>query len=253
MYLVSDKKIIQKVLYLYKQETYQFTFIGSVLTKIQKGKIYVNHKDNPTCAFVVHKFGWAQIIGEEDPNFLKLLIFKIKSRKIKKKIRFYNCNQKFTNSINIIKGKRIQYSLDKLSKYKFLNKKLKIKKISNKNFFHVSKQFKLDLNKRFWNSKKNFLRNSFGYCIKKNSEYIATCYCCASYEKFREIDIVTLEKFRNLGLAKVLAYKFILECKKKGLEPRWDCYKNNFASNKLALSLGFKKKLKPYDFIIINV
>jgi hypothetical protein len=252
VYLVCDKEVIRRVLDLYKQETYQFSFIGCVLTKIQKGKIYVNNKSNPTCAFIIHKFGWAQIIGKEDPNFLKLLIIKIKNKEFKQKIRFYNCNLKFLNSTKVIKGKRVQYSFNKLSKYKLLKNKFEIKKISSKNFFPISKQCKLDLNKRFWNSKKHFLKSSFGYSIQKDSKFIATCYSCASYGTQREIDIVTLEKFRKLGLAKVLACQFIFECKKKGLEPRWDCYKDNFASNKLALSLGFKNNIKSYNFIIIN-
>ena len=252
MYLVYNKKSIQQILNLYKKEIYKFSFIGSVLTKIQKGKIYVNHKKNPTCAFIIHKFGWAQIVGKEDPNFISSLILKIKKLEFKQKIRFFNCNLKSLNLVNVILGKRVQYNFNKLFKYKIKNNKFEVRKISSKNFYQVSKQLRLDLNKRFWNSKKHFFKNSFGLCIQIESKFIAACYSCANYEKQREIDITTLEKFRKLGLAKVLVYKFILECKKRGLEPKWDCYKDNFASNKLALALGFKNIKKAYNFMIVN-
>lgn len=175
-----------------------------------------------------------------------------KNQKIKKRIKFFNFNLKLLNSTNIIKGKRVQYNLNKTLKFKIKNNKFKVRKISRKNFFQVSKQLKLDLNKRFRNSKKHFFRNSFGLCMQKDSKFIAACYSCANYEKQREVDIVTLERFRKLGLAKILAYRFILDCKRKGLEPKWDCYKDNFASNKLALLLGFKYILKPYNFIIVS-
>lgn len=252
MYLVYNKKTIQKVLNLYKKEIYKFPFIGAVLTKVQKGKIYVNHKKNPSCAFVIHKFGWAQIIGKKDSDFINLLILKIKNFEFKQKIRFFNFNLKGLGSVNIIKGKRIQYNFKKLSEYKIKKYLYKIKKITDRNFYQVSKQCKLELNKRFWNSRKHFFLNSFGYCLQKKSKFIAACYSCANYEKQREVDIVTTEKFRKQGLAKLLASQFILECKRKGLEPKWDCYKDNFASNKLALSLGFKKVLKEYNFIIVS-
>ena len=63
-------------------------------------------------------------------------------------------------------------------------------------------------------------------------------------------DISKIEKYRKLGLAKLLSSKFILECKQRGLKPKWDCYQNNFSSNKLAKSLGFKNYSKPYNFSI---
>lgn len=252
MYLVYNKKTIQKVLNLYKKEIYKFSFIGAVLTKVQKGKIYVNHKKNPSCAFVIHKFGWAQFIGKKDPNFIKLLFLKIKNIEFKQKIRFFNFNLNAQNLANIIKGKRVQYNFKKKSEYTTNSNEYKIKKITDRNFHQVSKQCKLDLNKRFWNSKRHFFLNSFGYCVQKKSKFIAACYSCANYEKQREIDIMTSEKFRNQGFAKLLASQFILECIRKGLEPKWDCYKDNFASNKLALSLGFKKVLKDYNFIIVS-
>lgn len=250
MYLIKDKKIIEEVIKLYKKEIYQFSFIGSVLTNLQKGKIYINNKNNLTCAFIIHKFGWAQIIGNEDKNFIEKLNSKILENKFNQKIRLFNWNSKILKLTDTITGKRIQYDFNKLIKSELINNKFNISKINQKNFFQVSKQCKLELNKRFWASKKDFFKNSFGFFAKKNSRIVAVCYSCANYGLHREIDVFTEKKYRKLGLAKLLSSKFILECKQRGLKPKWDCYQNNFSSNKLAKSLGFKNYSKPYNFSI---
>jgi hypothetical protein len=71
-----------KIKKLYSTEKYKFPIINSVIDGLQCGKIFTNNLENPKCAFVLHTFGWSQIFGEEDKEFLKNLknyIFKLEN------------------------------------------------------------------------------------------------------------------------------------------------------------------------------
>jgi len=248
MFLVKKKFFLQKLIKFYYKEKYQFSFIWSVLSGIQNGKVYVDNKIHPKSIFIRHKFGWSQFIGVENKEFIKKIINKFK----KKKIRLFNTENIVLDFKKKQEGKRIQFFFKKKIDIEFNNPKFKFKKISRKNFFKISKQLNLKLNKNFWTSRENFFENSFGYFAELDSKIVSICYSCASYKDSREIDVFTIEKFRGQNLAKYLCFMFIKHCIKKKLKPRWDCYLNNHGSIKLAKSLGFKINLEPYKFIILN-
>ena len=70
VFLNEDKIRVKE---LYDKETYQFPIIYSVIDGIQSGKIFVDNIDKPETAFVLHTFGWSQIFGARNTDFLKIL------------------------------------------------------------------------------------------------------------------------------------------------------------------------------------
>jgi RimJ/RimL family protein N-acetyltransferase len=102
--------------------------------------------------------------------------------------------------------------------------------------------------RNLWGSAENFIINGFGYCLLSEGNIASTCntYYCGS--NYAEIDVSTLQQFRNRGYAQVTCSAFIERSKKLGLIPVWDCDAGNKPSNRLAIKLGFKK-LGTYEML----
>ena len=91
-----------------------------------------------------------------------------------------------------------------------------------------------------WKSASLFENHGIGFCVLAGDRIVSVCYSVFVSGRHHEIDIMTVEKFRKSGLARAAASAFIDECRKRGLEPGWDCFKDNLASYHLAQRLGFK-------------
>ena len=252
IFLNEQKSLIKK---LYHKEKFQFPIISSVIDSIQSGKIYTDDLNNPKCAFILHTFGWSQIIGKRNRKFindLKNFIF-INEEFQSIKIRNYSpFDNHFFKKTTAEISERCKFQIKKNIKNIRIKKKYKLKKIDFKNCKKVNKFLKIDLFSRFWPSYTSFINNSFGYFIEYKNRPVSICYSCGINEEVVEIDVFTDEKFRGKGLAKFVCKKFIDECKKKKLKANWDCFTNNIGSIKLAKSLGFKKILYPYKFYTYN-
>lgn len=92
-----------------------------------------------------------------------------------------------------------------------------------------------------WKSAVDFEERGFGVCASTDEGVVSLCYSVfVSYGK-HAIDILTIEKFRRLGLARTVAQSFSAECVQRGVYPTWDCYETNLSSMRLAQALGFKR------------
>ncbi|RYH23404.1 MAG: GNAT family N-acetyltransferase [Alcaligenaceae bacterium] len=91
-----------------------------------------------------------------------------------------------------------------------------------------------------WKSPADFEKRGVGVCASTEDEVASLCYSVFVSHGSYAIDIVTVEKFKRLGLARAVASAFIVECVCRGFHPTWDCYESNFASMRLADALGFK-------------
>ncbi|MNR61827.1 hypothetical protein D3C85_1836830 [compost metagenome] len=63
---------------------------------------------------------------------------------------------------------------------------------------------------------------------------------------------MTLEAYRNMGLAKIVVHRFNQRCLAQHVRPLWDCYTNNTASMALCRSAGFVPLGNAYPFFTIN-
>jgi RimJ/RimL family protein N-acetyltransferase len=91
-----------------------------------------------------------------------------------------------------------------------------------------------------WKSEAYFEQHGVGYCVLTGGRVVSVCYSVFASGRDREIDILTAEPVRRLGLARVAASAYIQECMEQGLHPGWNCFTENHASRKLAADFGFK-------------
>ena len=95
-----------------------------------------------------------------------------------------------------------------------------------------------------WENLDDFYSKGIGFCYVKDEKIIAFCFSALVAGSIHSINIYTDGEFRKLGLAELLAKKFIKECLLKNLEPSWETLDFNTPSIKLAEKLGFKIDLK---------
>lgn len=91
-----------------------------------------------------------------------------------------------------------------------------------------------------WRSPEAFERDGTGFCAIVGGEIACVCYSVFVSGKHHEVDILTVERFRNCGLARATASAFVERAIACDRQPGWNCYEDNAASCRLAESLGFK-------------
>lgn len=90
-----------------------------------------------------------------------------------------------------------------------------------------------------WASDAQFERDGVGYCVLHEEQVASLCYSVFVKGLRHDADICTFEGHRRQGLARATATAFIDGCLRRGLEPGWDCFRDNRASYELAQALGF--------------
>ena len=244
---VGEYDLVSK---LYEKEAYCFPIVGSVIQSTQVGGIYTLKGYEKRAYFVMHKFGSAQIVGSYDNNYISMLskwLFEDKAFPYPK-LRLLVSEPSLDCSQFAVISRRAQFRLPKnWALNGDLSKRLSILPITEKNIKEVNSEFRIDLFNRFWHSKTTFLDSGLGFVLLYDGKLASLCYSAAIWNNTAEIDVITLEQFRKLNLAKIVCSHFITECLSKGITPSWDCFTNNLGSMNLAKSLGFKQILPDYS------
>lgn len=92
---------------------------------------------------------------------------------------------------------------------------------------------------RFWNDAGQFLANGGGWCTRQDGEVTAIAFTSFRRDAQLEIGVETRLRYRGRGHARHAACALIDACLASGLEPVWSCRRENVASFRLAVSLGF--------------
>lgn len=230
-----------------------FPIIQSVLDKTQDGRVF-EWKDN---YFIIHKSGFSLFVNAS--NCYSELINLFLSQKLPQYFHIYEASDELMNLIEPIP----EFTLRKRRRFKYevfdsclsvasplLPHNFSQKTISKASLKDLS-IFKLDLESRFWNSEEDLLKSSMGIFIENENEIpVSICYAASVGNGRAEIDVITMENYRGMGLAKASVYAFIKNCHNQNLMPNWDCFDNNFGSIKTAESLEFKKN-REYNFLSI--
>lgn len=90
----------------------------------------------------------------------------------------------------------------------------------------------------FWESKEKFLQYGFGYMAEHKNKIVGLCFSAFVVDRVHAVDIETLVEYRNKHVGTAVSYAFIEECKRKGVDPYWDCMPENIGSNGLAKKMG---------------
>jgi GNAT superfamily N-acetyltransferase len=100
----------------------------------------------------------------------------------------------------------------------------------------------LELGSRFWPSERAFLEGGLGVCALDGGQVASVCYAACVAGGQAEVDVLTRPEYRGRGLARAVGARFVDECLARGIQPTWDCFRENAASMSLAASLGFARE-----------
>lgn len=84
----------------------------------------------------------------------------------------------------------------------------------------------------------DLIAKGIGYYLEKDGEIVSCCSSALISSNSYEVNIITKPAYRQQGIAKAVAAKFIEACLAKGMEPHWDAA--NEPSKRLALRLGYQ-------------
>lgn len=88
-----------------------------------------------------------------------------------------------------------------------------------------------------FNSPEHFIREGFGYRVRKEGEIVAACTTSLVCSKGVEINVITLPEYRKKGYAFLCALKFLRHCLHNKLYANWDA--SDEMSADLAKKLGY--------------
>jgi hypothetical protein len=223
----------------------QYPLLQSVIQKNMEGKIYIN-KDCKKI-LIINCLNWVYVIGDDvDIEFDKKII-QILTEKNKENYIWFGMTKYWEELIkNTPKGRinyfpRLEWEFDKniFNEKEIILGKYSVETIDKNNINKVCKGIKNSI-MDFWITKEKFLNNGFGYYIEHEKKIIGLIISAGIYDDEVEIDIIVDIHYQKQGLGKLLSKIFIKDCLKRNIIPKWDCYKYNDGSVKLAESLGFK-------------
>jgi len=238
----KNVKVLTKIM---GKDDKHYPLLHSVIQNDMRGFIYLNN--NSTKALIINKLNWVYVIGNKiDLNFDQEMIEILTKRESDNYI-WFGMSKHWEKEIRKISGIDIK-SYPRLQ-WKFNTKLFKRIEIKQ-NSFSYRKINKTNINKiysginnsiiDFWTSKGNFLKKGYGYYVEENNEIIGLIISAGIYNNEAEIDIFVNNRYQKQGIGKLLSIKFIQTCLENNIIPKWDCYKYNEGSVKLAKSLGFE-------------
>lgn len=253
---ILESNLYQEILDYYIKNEMFFPIISSVLEEKQRGLII---KLSSEAHLVIHHFGFAQFIGKNDDipkifnEFLDKKLY-LSVNNIPRKLRIYSPKLELKYRTELEKSYRFKMKLN-VRNFEIVQDNLyELIKIDSNNFDIINDTFEVDLETRFWKSKQDFLKNSYGYVLrdKKSKELFSLCYAAAISNNIAEMDILTLDEYKNKGYGEKVAKHFIRESIKNNIEPSWDCFSNNLSSINLSKKLGFEAVVK-YNFFTVKI
>lgn len=239
--------------------------IIGVMQGYNPGCIYVDNLDLPTTAMIWSKaIGGFYFIGDEDnagfnDNINEYIDGVIAPRAKElglNSFEFSGTSLEWDATIErIFEHRKLSKSVQLTYKYD-LDKQAKT--IAPPGGFHMLRidekllngettnvQFARDMILDWWESIEKFLEHAIGYCIVKDSAIVSCCVTSCLTDNCIGSHTVTDEKYRGMGLGKILINQYLIYSKEKNLTPNWDCMDTNHGSKALAKATGFRKA---YDY-----
>lgn len=267
-----DKKHFEGLIDRVREIPFNNLFARAVTECKVSGKVYVDNASDIKTAYIVHPYGMTLLFGDSDNEDFNR-DFKRYALNIDQQRDFFEWMQTHPRSwdskLNDLFGEQLIASDKNTSKletglielntrvnFKFdkalyLAKKVKhdtqnIKIVpTDRQMFRQMKGTVIP--KHFWNSEDDFFENGMAYSLFYNDNLASMAFSSYKFGEQFEIGIETNPEFRGKGLAQVVCSALIDYCIGKNYEPIWACRKENIASYKLALKLGFHPTLElPY-------
>jgi len=91
-----------------------------------------------------------------------------------------------------------------------------------------------------WKTPEKYLQEGVGVCLLDGETLASACFSIFTARGKAEVSVSTAEPYCRRGFAILTAAAFIDACLKRGLQPNWECFRDNVPSLRLAENLGFK-------------
>jgi hypothetical protein len=109
--------------------------------------------------------------------------------------------------------------------------------------------FGLSLDTKFYDSREQFLRDSFGFVLYNDeSKPVSISYLMCLVGRNSECDLKTLPDFRNNGYGYINITHYVRESILRKINVGWDCFVDNH-SNKWIGQYGYTSIIREYDFV----
>lgn len=240
---------------LYGQSSEFFPIIGAVLNGQQDGWVYADDAASPRSVYVEHKFGFSQFFGNMETYGERFLFdrFIINKDFYAPKIRLYGATVPAwldEDAYRQFRSERQRFKLGhKTDIDPASDDRVEVRALNSADIVLVEK---LGILSRFWQSDQEFVDNANAFVAMVEGELAAICYAAAISNGAAEIDVMTLDTFRNRGFAKMVVSAFVKRCAILDIEPLWDCFTNNSGSVNTATACGFVNSSSPYPFFTIG-
>jgi hypothetical protein len=227
-----------------------FPITQSVISGSQNGSVFQFGQNY----FILHKAGFSSLI--HSTNCFEELLELFRSECIPEYFHLYNSPEVLIEKLKELSSEfsfkiRTRIRLEYISKDLLNVNKIDgfiVEKVSSSNFDHFQ-ELGLMLDSKFWNSKDDFISGARGVVATDNKgNPVSICYAASLSNQKAEIDVLTVDKFRGMGLAKLLVSNFVNNCISDKIIASWDCFEDNFGSINTALSLKFLE-CKKYNFL----
>ncbi|REE68753.1 GNAT acetyltransferase-like protein [Paenibacillus taihuensis] len=235
---------------LQQPEGIHHVFVYSVIDRKQQGLVYVNNRDTPTAGLVVNKGGCYFVFGEaaDDDFNNELIAFLSDPSNHANFFDLYVSSEEWLTLLkralegNVVQLTRSHYKLEELSSKAReiqIPAEYQLKAIDEELFNQYRDQIDHSYS-HLWGSSESYLKHAFGYCLQQDNEFASVCNTFYIGGGYIAPDIITMNEFRNRGLATVVCAYFLKHSFESGLTPCWDCDAGNDGSNRLAQALGFR-------------
>jgi RimJ/RimL family protein N-acetyltransferase len=94
----------------------------------------------------------------------------------------------------------------------------------------------------FWGDYDRYAADGFGACAMAGNEIASINFANAVSDREANLGVVTVEHYRQRGLATAVSFATINQALERGLIPTWDCDAANTTSAHLAEKLGFTEE-----------
>jgi GNAT superfamily N-acetyltransferase len=254
----------EAALHLYRATEAPFPLMGAVLQNRQDGVVHADNAARPSCAYVEHSFGFAQVLGRPPAEFESALerYLLVDKSFAPRKVRLYTpWLPGFLEDprYDSLRSLRQRFILDPASKVNAAahspedegqGSDRQVAEVDDSNVAAIEQAF--GVTRRFWRSASDFVRGAQAIVAMHRGEPASLCYAAAEADGQVEIDVLTRPEHQRLGLGKLAVSRFLRRCLERGLSPVWDCFANNTASVRLCRSSGFAPRAGPYPFFTIG-
>lgn len=237
----------------------QFPLINAVVSKLQKGHVYVDPVSRSS--LIATKAGFSLFVYEESATGNRDLFEGLK-----------DCLD-LPNYVHIYSPPRSLVSyFEETSKHWKIRRRAQFRRhdttlardhesllppgftvapVQEVGFDRLENAFNLDFAGRYWNSREEFLKRAVGACIlNEKNEPTAVCYSACVIEGVAEMDTLVLPDYRGRGFMRIVSEPFFNLTAARSLIPHWDTFVSNKASYVMAQKFNLQL-VREYDLLSV--